>query len=184
MDLQFSLGDTVHRDADKRRWQGSFLSETPRAALEELVSWVRARAGWKRRSQLLRVWTLTRKDDERFADCRTFDDYLYKAIEITAPPEQPKMLMLPAPDPPAPMSVQLRTDYDGEWVDVLRIEQEFRLPDSGDQDDARRVRFWFYRACKAAAETPPTGIAQQTAEWWLSRAECSPRFVTELWDIL
>ena len=124
------------------------------------------------------------KDDERFADCRTFDDYLRKATEITAPPEQPKLLMLPAPEPPAPMSVPLRTDYDGEWVDVVRIEQEFRLPDFGDQDDARRVRFWFYRACKAAAETPPAGIAQQPAEWWLSRAGCSPRFVMELWDIL
>jgi hypothetical protein len=124
------------------------------------------------------------KDDERFADCRTFDDYLCKAAEITVPPDQPKVLLLPAPEPPAPMSVPLRTDYDGEWVDVPRIEQECRLPDFGDQDDAWRVRFWFYRACKAAAETPPAGIAQRTAEWWFSRAGCSPRFVMELWDIL
>jgi hypothetical protein len=124
------------------------------------------------------------KDDERFADCRTFDDYLRNATEITAPPEQPRVLMLPAPEPPAPMSVPLRTQYDGEWVDVVRIEQEFRLPDFGNHDDARRVRFWFYRACKAAAKTPPAGIAQQPAEWWLSRAGSSPRFVMELRDIL
>jgi hypothetical protein len=83
-----------------------------------------------------------------------------------------------------PMSVPLQTDYDDEWGDVLITEEEFRLPDFGDQDDARRIRFWFYRACKAAAETPTAGIAQQTAEWWLSRAGCSPLFVMELWDIL
>ena len=124
------------------------------------------------------------KDDDRFADCQTFDDYLHKAAEITAPPEQPKMLMLPAPEPPAPMSAPLRTDYDGEWSDVLIIEQEFRLPELGDQDDARRVRFWFYRACKAAAETPPAGVAQQPADWWLGRTGCSARLVLELWDVL
>ena len=27
------------------------------------------------------------KDDERFAECRTFEDYMNKAAEITAPPE-------------------------------------------------------------------------------------------------
>lgn len=121
------------------------------------------------------------KDDERFADCRTFAAYLGKATEITAPPETPKMLMLP---PPAPMSVPLQTDYDGEWIGVIMIEQEFCLLDFGEQDDARRVRFWFYRACKAAAETPPSGIAQQPAEWWLARTGCTPRLVAELWDIL
>ena len=42
VDLQFSLSDTINRDADKRRSQVSFLSETPRAALEELASWARA----------------------------------------------------------------------------------------------------------------------------------------------
>jgi len=119
------------------------------------------------------------KDDEQFADCRTFDDYLRKAAEITAPPEQPKVLMLPAPEPPAPMSMPLRTDYDGEWVDVLMIEQEFRLPDFSDQDHARRVRFWFYRACEAAAETPQAGIARQSAESSLARTGCSARLVSE-----
>lgn len=43
VDLQFSLSDTINRDADKRRSQVSFLNETPRAALEELASWARAR---------------------------------------------------------------------------------------------------------------------------------------------
>ena len=126
----------------------------------------------------------TSKDDERFAECRTFEDYVRKAAEITAPPEPPKMLMLPPPEPPAPMSVPLQTDYDGAWIDVLMTEQEFGLPDFGEQDDARRIRFWFYRACKAAAETPSAGIAQQAAEWWLARRGCTPRFVAELWDIL
>ena len=126
----------------------------------------------------------TSKDDSRFAECRTFEDYVRKAAEITAPPEPPKMLMLPPPEPPAPMSVPLQTDYDGAWIDVLMTEQEFGLPDFGEQDDARRIRFWFYRACKAAAETPSAGIAQQAAEWWLARRGCTPRFVAELWDIL
>jgi hypothetical protein len=43
VDLQFSLSDTSNRDAYKRRSQLSFLSETPRAALEELASWARVR---------------------------------------------------------------------------------------------------------------------------------------------
>lgn len=42
VDLQFSRSDTVNRDTDKRRSQVSFLSETPRAALEELASWAQA----------------------------------------------------------------------------------------------------------------------------------------------
>jgi hypothetical protein len=43
VDLQFSRSDTAHRDADKLRSQVSFLSETPKAALEDLVAWLRAR---------------------------------------------------------------------------------------------------------------------------------------------
>ena len=42
VDLQFSRGDTANRDADKQRSQISFLSETPRAALEDLAIWARA----------------------------------------------------------------------------------------------------------------------------------------------
>jgi hypothetical protein len=42
VDLQFSRSDTVHRDGDKQRSQVSFLSETPKAALEDLASWARA----------------------------------------------------------------------------------------------------------------------------------------------
>jgi hypothetical protein len=36
-----------------------------------------------------------KKDDERFAKCRTFNDYVRKALVITAPP---KMLLLPPPE--------------------------------------------------------------------------------------
>ena len=43
VDLQFSLSDTINRDTDKLRSQVSFLSKTPRAALEELASWARSR---------------------------------------------------------------------------------------------------------------------------------------------
>ncbi|MEJ0018458.1 MAG: hypothetical protein WDN25_18240 [Acetobacteraceae bacterium] len=43
VDLQFSLSDTANRDADKRRSQVSFLSDTPRAALEDLAAWALAR---------------------------------------------------------------------------------------------------------------------------------------------
>jgi hypothetical protein len=42
VDLQFSRSDTAHRDADKLRSQVSFLSETPKAALEDLAVWARA----------------------------------------------------------------------------------------------------------------------------------------------
>ena len=44
VDLQLSRSDTEHRDPDKRRSQVSFLSETPRADLEDLAAWARARA--------------------------------------------------------------------------------------------------------------------------------------------
>jgi len=43
VDLQFSRSDTTHRDADKLRSQVSFLSETPKAALEDLAAWLQAR---------------------------------------------------------------------------------------------------------------------------------------------
>ena len=42
VDLQFSRSETPGRDADKLRSQVSFLSETPRAALEDLAAWARA----------------------------------------------------------------------------------------------------------------------------------------------
>lgn len=42
VDLQFSRSDTIDRAADKSRSQVSFLSETPRAALEGLAAWARA----------------------------------------------------------------------------------------------------------------------------------------------
>jgi len=43
VDLQFSRGDTANRDADKLRSQVSFLSGSPRAALEDLAVWAGAR---------------------------------------------------------------------------------------------------------------------------------------------
>ncbi len=43
VDLQLSRSDTEHRDLDKRRSQVSFLSVTPRAALEDLAAWAQAR---------------------------------------------------------------------------------------------------------------------------------------------
>ena len=42
VDLQFSRSDTIDRATDKSRSQVSFLSETPRAALEGLAAWARA----------------------------------------------------------------------------------------------------------------------------------------------
>lgn len=42
VDLQFSRSETTGRDADKLRSQVSFLSETPRAALENLAAWALA----------------------------------------------------------------------------------------------------------------------------------------------
>jgi hypothetical protein len=41
VDLQFSRSETANRDADKRRSQVSFLSETPRVALEDLAAWAK-----------------------------------------------------------------------------------------------------------------------------------------------
>lgn len=43
IDLQFSRSPTANRDADKLRSQVSFLSDTPRADLERLADWARAR---------------------------------------------------------------------------------------------------------------------------------------------
>ena len=42
VDLQFSRSDTIDRAADKIRSQVSFLSEAPKAALEDLAAWARA----------------------------------------------------------------------------------------------------------------------------------------------
>jgi len=42
VDLQFGRSDTPARDADKMRSQVSFLSDTPRAALEDLAAWALA----------------------------------------------------------------------------------------------------------------------------------------------
>jgi hypothetical protein len=42
VDLQFSRSPSAHRDEDKLRSQVSFLSETPRADLEDLAAWAQA----------------------------------------------------------------------------------------------------------------------------------------------
>jgi hypothetical protein len=42
IDLQFSRSAAIHRDEDKIRSQVSFLSETPRADLEDLAAWAQA----------------------------------------------------------------------------------------------------------------------------------------------
>ncbi len=42
VDLQFSRSDTTGRDADKRRSQVSFLSDTPQADLDDLAAWAQA----------------------------------------------------------------------------------------------------------------------------------------------
>ena len=42
VDLQFSRSDTTNRDPDKPRSQVSFLSETPKAALDSLAVWAEA----------------------------------------------------------------------------------------------------------------------------------------------
>lgn len=43
VDLQFSRSRSVSRDTDKIRSQVSFLSTTPRAELEDLAAWARAK---------------------------------------------------------------------------------------------------------------------------------------------
>lgn len=43
VDLQLSCVAAAGQDAEKRRSQVAFLSETPQAALEELAAWCRAR---------------------------------------------------------------------------------------------------------------------------------------------
>lgn len=43
VDLQFTASDIPNRDADKRGSQVAFLSETPRADLEELARWLHRR---------------------------------------------------------------------------------------------------------------------------------------------
>ncbi|HEY0918313.1 hypothetical protein [Devosia sp.] len=42
IDLQFTRSDTANRDGDKKYSQVSFLSDDPRAALEDLALWANA----------------------------------------------------------------------------------------------------------------------------------------------
>jgi hypothetical protein len=43
VDLQFSRSDTGHRDHDRERSQISFLSDTPKADLDQLAAWFKAK---------------------------------------------------------------------------------------------------------------------------------------------
>lgn len=61
IDLQFTASDITNRDADKRGSQIAFLSETPRADLEDLAKWLRGHGldatvgGWSDREFYLDV---------------------------------------------------------------------------------------------------------------------------------
>ena len=73
VDLQFSRSDTPDRDADKPRSQVSFLSDTPRAALEDLAAWARA--------QGLEAQVGSYSDKEFFLDLpAAFVDFVIEAM--------------------------------------------------------------------------------------------------------
>ncbi len=73
VDLQFSRSEATHRDADKLRSQVSFLSETPRAALEDLVAWAQAHG--------MAVTVGSYSDKEFFLDApEAFVDFVIEAM--------------------------------------------------------------------------------------------------------
>ena len=72
VDLQFSRSDTTHRDADKPRSQVSFLSDTPRAALEALAAWA-AEHG-------LSAQVGSYSDREFYLDADAFVDFVIEAM--------------------------------------------------------------------------------------------------------
>lgn len=73
VDLQFSRSKVVNRDADKRGSQVAFLSETPRADLEQLAAWVRG----KGLEATLGQWS----DKEHFLDVpAAFVDFVIEAM--------------------------------------------------------------------------------------------------------
>ena len=72
-DLQFSRSKVVNRDSDKRGSQVAFLSETPRADLEQLAAWVRC----KGLEATLGQWS----DKEHFLDVpAAFVDFVIEAM--------------------------------------------------------------------------------------------------------
>jgi hypothetical protein len=73
VDLQFSRSDIAHRDTDKLRSQVSFLSESPRAALEDLAAWAAARG--------LKASVGSYSDREFFFDApEAFVDFVIEAM--------------------------------------------------------------------------------------------------------
>jgi hypothetical protein len=73
VDLQFSRSETANRDADKLRSQVSFLSETPRADLEDLAAWAKA--------QGMEAVVGSYSDREFYLDARdAFVDFVIEAM--------------------------------------------------------------------------------------------------------
>jgi hypothetical protein len=73
VDLQFSRSQIANRDADKLRSQVSFLSETPRADLEELARWAHAHG--------LRAEVHAYSDREFYLDApEAFIDFVIEAM--------------------------------------------------------------------------------------------------------
>lgn len=73
VDLQFSRSETTHRDADKLWSQVSFLSETPRAVLEDLAAWAQAHG--------MEAAVGSYSDKEFFLDAPTaFVDFVIEAM--------------------------------------------------------------------------------------------------------
>jgi hypothetical protein len=73
VDLQFSRSETANRDADKQRSQVSFLSETPRADLEDLAAWSKA--------QGLETFVGSYSDREFYLDApAAFVDFVIEAM--------------------------------------------------------------------------------------------------------
>lgn len=75
VDLQFSRSDCRHRDEDKIRSQVSFLSDAPRADLESLAAWVKARG--------LRAEVGSYSDREFYLDVPdAFIDFVIEAMRL------------------------------------------------------------------------------------------------------
>ena len=73
VDLQFSRSETTHRDADKLRSQVSFLSDSPRAALDGLATWLQARG--------VEAWVGSYSDREFYLDApEAFIDFVIEAM--------------------------------------------------------------------------------------------------------
>jgi hypothetical protein len=73
VDLRFSRSTVLHRDEDKIRSQVSFLSDTPRAELEELADWAEAHG--------MKAEVGSYSDREFFLDApKAFVDFVIEAM--------------------------------------------------------------------------------------------------------